>query len=80
VFYPEWHAFLDGKEVEIHKTNYLLRGVVVPAGAHTVEFRFISPAFETGRTVSIAANGLALLIGALGLFFTWKGRKQGATA
>lgn len=80
VFYPEWHAFIDGKEVEIHKTNYLLRGVVVPAGTHTVEFRFASPAFESGRTISIAANGLALLIGALGLFISWKGRKQGAIA
>lgn len=80
VFYPEWHAYIDGKEVEIHKTNYLLRGVVVPAGTHTVEFRFASPAFENGRTISIAANGLALLIGALGLFFFWKGRKQGAIA
>lgn len=80
VYYPEWHAYIDGKEVETHKTNYLLRGVVVPAGAHVVEFRFASPAFETGRTISIAANGLALLIGALGLFFTLKGRKQGAIA
>jgi len=80
VFYPEWHAYIDGKEVTTHKTNYLLRGVLVPAGSHVVEFKFASPAFETGRTISIAANGLALIIGALGLFFAWKSRKREAIA
>jgi len=78
VYYPEWHAYVDGREVETHKTNFLLRGIELTPGTHTVEFRYISPGFETGRTVSIAANGLALLIGALGMFLMYRERGQGA--
>jgi len=78
VFYPEWHAYVDGREVDTHKTNFLLRGIELAPGTHTVEFRYISPGFETGRTVSIAANGLALLIGALGMFLMYRERGQGA--
>jgi len=39
VFYPDWKAFLDGKEIEIQKVNYLLRGVIVPAGQHKLEMK-----------------------------------------
>jgi len=76
VYYPEWHAYVDGKEVEIVRTNTLLRGVRIPAGSHTLEFRFISPAFERGRTVSMAANGIILAIGALGLLLALRDRKR----
>ncbi|MBN9398609.1 MAG: YfhO family protein ['Candidatus Kapabacteria' thiocyanatum] len=79
VYYPEWHAYVDGKEVEIVRTNTLLRGVRIPAGSHTLEFRFISPAFESGRTISMAANGIILAIGALGLLLTLRDRKRIAT-
>lgn len=77
VYYPEWHAYVDGTEVPMHKTNFLLRGVIVPPGKHTVEFRFSSPSFEQGRTISMAANGVIILVGALGMFFAYRQRKQG---
>ena len=80
IFYDEWHAYVDGAEVPMVKTNFLLRGVVVPAGTHTVEFRYQSPAFETGRTISLASNIAAALLG-LGALGMWvmqrqKGRQQ----
>ena len=76
IFYSEWQATIDGQPVETKKTNFLLRGVVVPAGKHTVEFQFRSPAFEQGRTISLAANGITLLIGIGGLFLWWRGRQR----
>lgn len=78
VYYPEWQCTIDGAPVETAKTNFLLRGVVVPAGTHTVEFTFSSPAFEQGRTISMASNGAAILIGLAGLFM-WYRRRQAAT-
>lgn len=79
VYYPEWQCTIDGKPVETAKTNFLLRGVVVPAGDHTVEFTFSSPAFEQGRTISMASNGIAIIIGLVGFFFWYRQRKT-ATA
>jgi hypothetical protein len=39
-YYPGWKAYVDGSRTEIYETNALLRGVVVPGGRHTVEFRY----------------------------------------
>jgi hypothetical protein len=80
VYYDEWHAYVDGREVPIVKTNVLLRGVVVPPGSHTVEFRYESPAFDQGRTISMASNGAAILIGLAGLGMALRRRKETATA
>lgn len=38
--YPGWRATVDGVEVAIRPTNYAFRGVVVPAGRHTVVMEF----------------------------------------
>jgi uncharacterized membrane protein YfhO len=38
-FYPTWKVFIDKKPGKIYRTDYNFRGVVVPPGPHTVEFR-----------------------------------------
>ena len=38
IYYPTWKATIDGRQVEIHKTNYTLRGIYVPVGKHRVTF------------------------------------------
>ena len=40
-----WNAFVNGQETEILKTDHVLRGVIVPAGKSTVEFRLEPKAF-----------------------------------
>lgn len=40
IYYPGWVARVDGREVPILRTDLLFRGVEVPAGHHTVEFRY----------------------------------------
>lgn len=59
VFYPGWHARVDGVETPIRRTDYAFRGVVVPAGRHVVEFRYEPASFRVGGLMSLA--GLALL-------------------
>ena len=46
VYYEKgWKAFIDGSEATIHQVNYLLRGMEIPAGDHTIEFRFEPKAY-----------------------------------
>lgn len=64
VYYPGWHAFVDSVETPILRTYTTLRGVVVDAGQHRVEFIF-SPA--TFWALLWMSGGLfMLLLGGVG--------------
>ena len=58
VYYPGWKATVDGHSTPIRRVDYLLRGVMVPAGTHTVEFSYEPASWRAGWIVS----GLALLV------------------
>ncbi len=69
IYYPAgWKAFLDGEEVPIHRVNYLLRGVQIPAGDHELEMRFDPQSYKLGYWISFASTllvygGVLLLVG-----------------
>lgn len=48
-----WDAYIDGKKTDYAKVNYLLRGIELPAGKHTIEFRFEPKAYFTGNTITL---------------------------
>jgi hypothetical protein len=50
--YPGWRARVDGRHAHIFKTDYLLRGVMIPAGHHLVSFRFRPDSFFIGASIS----------------------------
>lgn len=56
--YRGWSAFVDGKPTPIHKTNYLLRGVSLPAGNHRVVMRYRPVAAMRGAAVSAGTASL----------------------
>ena len=61
IYYPAgWTAYVDGAATPILQANHCLRAVVVPTGAHTIEMRFASRAYKTGRMLN-RIGGLALL-------------------
>ena len=72
-----WKAYIDGKETPIVKTNYVLRGLSVPAGQHKITFEFKPSSYYDSIKISVASSGLIwlLLISSIGLLF-WKNRKQ----
>jgi uncharacterized membrane protein YfhO len=45
-------ARIDGAETPLYQTDYLLRGVALPAGKHTVVMEYTAPAFWNGVYVS----------------------------
>lgn len=65
VYYEKgWKAFIDEQPVEIHQVDYVLRGLEVPSGAHTIEFKFEPKSYYAGNTImlfgSIVVIGLLL--------------------
>ncbi len=58
--YPGWRATLDGRDVPLLTVDGVLRGVVVPAGAHLVVFRYRPGSLGLGLTISVL--GLVALV------------------
>jgi len=52
VYYPGWRASIDGRQTHVYQTDYLLRGVAVPAGEHVVEFVFRPQSVYVGALIS----------------------------
>jgi hypothetical protein len=77
IYYAKgWNAYLDGKLVPHFRTNYILRGMVVPKGNHLIEFKFEPTMLYTAESISLAASSIliALIIGML--FIDWKRTKN----
>lgn len=63
IYYPAgWKSFIDGRETPHLRTNYVLRGMVVPAGEHEIRFSFEPESFYTGNKVSLASSILFILL------------------
>ncbi|MEO8415616.1 MAG: hypothetical protein ABI472_18280 [Ginsengibacter sp.] len=70
VYYPlGWNAFIDGKKADYVKTDYVLRGIFVPAGDHEIEFRFEPTSYTTGRMITIISNILVFLALIIAIIF-----------
>ncbi|MDG1573035.1 hypothetical protein OZ410_11960 [Robiginitalea sp. M366] len=76
MYYPEgWQAYLDGQPRPHFRVNYTLRAMEVPAGEHTIEFRFRPGVVRKGATLSLAGSlGLGLVFLAA-LVYSWLGRR-----
>ena len=78
VYYPYgWKATIDGKEVPIARVNYVLRALSVPAGEHTIEFRFEPSSFVIGDRISLIVGIISILIVLYGVYYFWKANRDG---
>ena len=63
IYYPAgWKCFIDGNESEYFRANYVLRGMIVPAGEHEIKFSFEPDSYYTGNKVSLASSILLILL------------------
>ena len=69
-----WKSFIDGNEVPHYRVDYVLRGMEIPKGTHTIEFKFEPEVIKTGSAISLASSVLLGLLILGGLFFEFKKR------
>ncbi len=67
-YYPGWRAYVDGKETKIYRANLAFRAVRVPAGTHSIVFRYVPLIFYAGLVLTFM--GILLCI--------WLWRKEPA--
>ncbi|GGH73854.1 hypothetical protein HNQ91_003742 [Filimonas zeae] len=70
IYYKDWYAYIDGKQADVLKANYVLRALVVPAGKHTIEFKFEPKVYKQTYVLSTIAGWLMLLA-----FLGWLGKE-----
>lgn len=54
-WHPFWKAAVDGEPAEILRVNVAFKGVVVPAGDHSVSFHFDATPASGGLVISVTA-------------------------
>jgi uncharacterized membrane protein YfhO len=63
IYYPAgWKSFIDGKESTYFRTDYVLRGMIIPAGQHEIKFRFEPSSYKTGNRISMISSLLFILM------------------
>lgn len=60
----DWNIYIDGKKEKMIRTNYLLRGVYIPAGKHKIEMKFTAEKLDFYKKMSqLATLILCILVG-----------------
>jgi hypothetical protein len=64
IYYPKgWKVSIDGKPAPHFRADYTLRAMEIPAGKHTIEFKFEPQVVKTGSTIALLSSiGMFLLI------------------
>jgi hypothetical protein len=75
IYYKDgWNAYVDGKLTPHYRVDYVLRGMEIPAGRHTIKFKFEPTIIKKGNTITLTSYFLLLLI-PIGWFFYEKKKK-----
>ena len=76
IYYEKgWNAYVDGVKTDHFPVDYVLRAMMVPAGDHTIEFKFEPEVVKTGSTITLISAILMLLLLIGGIYFERKGKE-----
>ena len=76
IYYPHgWDAYIDGNKVDYCRVNYVLRGMPVPAGTHTIAFRFEPRSVILGDKITMWFNILIYLMLIAGIVLELRKKK-----
>jgi len=72
----DWKSFIDGQEAPHIRVDYVLRGMEIPSGNHTIEFKFDPQVVKTGSKIALASSFIFVLLLLGGLFIELKNKNQ----
>lgn len=72
VYYPAWRVYVNGHPGRLYRANGTMRAVALPAGAHTVTFRYESTWLHVGAVIS----GVSLITVVCAGVMTWRKRRK----
>lgn len=62
IYYDKgWNAYLDGQKAEYFRADYALRAMLIPAGTHTIEFKFEPETYQKGEKIALFGSILLVL-------------------
>lgn len=68
VSFPGWHATVDGREIELLRINYLLRGLSLASGKHQIEIYYQPRSLMIGAVISATTVFFLLVLVLLGRY------------
>jgi hypothetical protein len=73
IYYDKgWNAYIDGNKADYFRVDYVLRGMSVPAGDHSIEWRFEPRSYELGDKISFWCSVLGSLLLIIAGFVEWR--------
>ena len=76
IYYDKgWKAYIDGVEAPYFRADYVLRGMQLPAGEHTVEWRFRAPKWGLISGITGVASALILIGAVVVLWIEWRRKR-----
>lgn len=63
-----WNVYVDGVKADYVRVNYLLRGMKVASGKHSIVFKFEPEGYVVGEKIALASSLLLVLLVGFGAF------------
>jgi len=81
MYYPKgWNVYIDGNKKSDFRVDYVLRSTEIPAGKHTIEFKFEPEVVKTGSTIALVTSILILVLLISGIYFENRKKKIAETS
>jgi len=67
-YQPGWNSYIDGKKTPHFRTDYILRGMMIPSGKHKIVFEFRPKSYFVGEKIGTVASSFVFLFLLLDIF------------
>ncbi len=76
IYYPEWTATVDGRDVPVGRVDYILRAINVKPGNHKVVLTFKPKSVDNTETIAYISFAILIIAVIFVVFFEWRKKKR----